>query len=182
MGSDRSGAEMRLRQADRQLDLDEGRRRPVPRPCAAVHELRRGCGGHGLRRDGAGGYERPQGRNLRSRLRPADRHRLSGRGHHLRSQHLRRCHGDRGARPLRPGFHRGDARRSRHAVLMRRSAAACRTCQLQFSRQRDRAPCHALGVPLPRHPRRAGHGDRQRRATRHLRCRSTRRCARRARM
>src|SRR5690606_42012876 len=35
-----------------------------------------------------------------------------------------------------------------------------------FPGQRAGAPGHALGVPLSRHPRRAGHGHRQRRATR----------------
>ena len=40
---------------------------------------------------------------------------------------------------------------------------------LLVPRQRDRAPGHALGVPVPRHRRRPGHGHRQRRRHHHLR-------------
>ena len=51
-----------------------------------------------------------QGGDLRARLSSADGgDRLPGRGHHLRPQHLRRRHRDRGAQQLRRRLHRGDA-------------------------------------------------------------------------
>ena len=40
--------------------------------------------------------------------------------------------------------------------------------QLLVPRQRAGAPGDAFGVPVPRHPRRARHGDRQRRPARRL--------------
>ena len=48
-----------------------------------------------------------QDRDLRARLQAADRDRLSARGHHLRSQHLRGRDRDRRASPLRARLHRG---------------------------------------------------------------------------
>ena len=58
MGGDRGRAEMRAGQADRQLDLDEGRRGGVPAPGAARARLWRGRGRHGLRRAGPGRHAR----------------------------------------------------------------------------------------------------------------------------
>ena len=53
--------------------------------------------------------------------------------------------------------------------------------QLLVPRQRAGAPRDALGLPLPRHPRRARHGDRQCRPARRLRHDRSRSCARPAR-
>ena len=47
---------MRVGQADRQFDLDEGRRGAVPRACAQMPVLRRGGRGHGVRRGRPGGH------------------------------------------------------------------------------------------------------------------------------
>ena len=76
---------------------------------------------------------RPQGRDLHPRLPlPGGRGRLPARRHHLRPQHLRRGHRDRGARQLRRRLHRGDAARSRRPCRTRASPAACRTCRFSF--------------------------------------------------
>ena len=59
---------------------------------------------------------------------PDRRGRLSARGHHLRSEHLRRRDRHRGARRLRRRLHRGDAGDPRDACRTRISRAASRTC------------------------------------------------------
>ena len=108
--------------------------------------------------------------DLRARLQAADREgRLSARGHHLRSQHLRRRHRHRGAQRLRARLHRGDAADQGEAAATCTSRAACRTCRSRSAATSRVRAGDALGVPLPRHPRRHGHGHRQRRAAHHLR-------------
>ena len=86
--------------------------------------------------------------------------RLSARGHHLRSQHLRHRHRHGGAQQLRRRLHRGDALDQEEPA-----ARACLGRRVQplvlVPRQRARARGHAFGVPLPRHPGRHGHGHRQ---------------------
>ena len=62
-----------------------------------------------------------------------ERHRLSARGHHLRSEHLRRRHRHRGAQPLQPGLHRGDGRHQSNACRPCTSAAASATCRSRFA-------------------------------------------------
>ena len=80
--------------------------------------------------------------------------RLPGRGHHLRPEHLRRRHGHRGARQLRPGLHRGhpldQAEPARRAGLRRRLERL-----VLLPRQQPRARGHPRGVPVPRHRGRA---------------------------
>ena len=97
----------------------------APRPQGA--RLWRRGGRHGVRRDRPGRHQGAQGRDLRARLRAARRRRLSARGHHLRSQHLRGRDRDRGASPLRARFHRGVHARSRRAARTSTSRAACPT-------------------------------------------------------
>ena len=126
--------------------------------------LRRRRRRHGVRRGGPGRHRGAQGRHLRARLQAADRDgRLPAGRHHLRSQHLRRRHRHRGAQRLRPRLHRGGAAHQGEdaagAHLGRRVEPVVR-----LPRQRAGARGHALGVPLPRHPGRHGHGHRQRRA------------------
>ena len=110
-----------------------------------------------------------QGRDLHPRLPAADRGgRLPARGHRLRPEHLRHRHRHRGARQLRRRLHRGDAADHRdpaaRAHLRRRLQPL-----LLLPRQRAGARGDARGLPLPRHPRRHGHGHRQRRPARGLR-------------
>jgi hypothetical protein len=86
-------------QGDRQLDLDEGGRGEFLRAGDEGPQVRRSRDRHGVRRAGPGRHGGAQGRHLRAGL--PDPHRagrLPARGHHLRPEHLRRRHGDRGAR------------------------------------------------------------------------------------
>ena len=169
MERDRGRAQVRAGQADRQLDQPQGGRGAVPGARAPGAALRRRRRRHGLRRAGPGRYRRAQGRDLRTRLRAADRDgRLPAGRHRLRSQHLRGGDGDRGAQRLRARLHRGRAPDPREdaarAHLGRRLEPVVR-----LPRQRAGARGDALGVPLPRHPGRHGHGHRQRRPARALR-------------
>ncbi|KAG7666548.1 hypothetical protein KSW81_002827 [Nannochloris sp. 'desiccata'] len=69
VGSDRGGAEMRLRQADRQFDQPQGRRRAVPRsPCAKCRDYGAAAVVMAFRREGPGRHQAAQGRDLRARL------------------------------------------------------------------------------------------------------------------
>ena len=110
-----------------------------------------------------------QGRDLHPRLPAPDRGgRLPARGHRLRPQHLRRRHRHRGAQQLRRRLHRGDAADHRDPAArphLRRRLEPL----LLVPRQRAGARGDARGLPLPRHPRRHGHGHRQRRPARGLR-------------
>ena len=112
---------------------------------------------------------RPQGRHLPPRLQAADREgRLSARGHHLRRQHPHRRHRHRGAQQLRRRVHRGGARAQ--AAFSRVQDVRRREQRLVLvPRQRRRPRGDERRVPVPRDPRRAGHGDRQRRPARGLR-------------
>ena len=131
--------------------------------------LRRRRGGDGVRRAGPGRHHRAQGRDLRARLQAADREgRLSARGHHLRSQHLRRRHRHRGAQRLRLAFIEATRQIKAEAAARARLGRRLQPVVL-VPRQRGRAPGDALGVPVPRHRRRPRHGDRQRRPDHHLR-------------
>ena len=160
---------MRVGQADRQFDQPQGRRGAVPRPGAPRCALRRRRGRHGVRRDRPGRHQGAQGRDLQARLQAADRRRLPGRGHHLRSQHLRHRH----RASTSTAAMRSTSSRRRGEIRARCPARPYLgrpvEPQLLVPRQRAGAPGDALGLPLPRHPRRAGHGDRQRRPARRLR-------------
>ena len=104
-----------------------------------------------------------------ARLRhPGQPGRLPGRGHHLRSQHLRRRDRHRGAQQLRRRLHRGDAR-DQAALPARQDLGRRLQPLLLLPRQRAGAQGDALGVPVPRHPGRHGHGHRQCRPARGLR-------------
>ncbi len=164
-------------QGDRQLDLDEGGGGQVPPERAHGAQVRRRGGGDGVRRAGAGGDLRGQDPDLRARLpHPRRRGRLSARGHHLRSQHPHRRHRDGGAQQLRGRLHQ------RHALDQGQPAARQGERRrlehlVQLPRQQPRPRGDALGVPLPRHPGRHGHGDRQRRHAGGVRGDRSRRCA-----
>ena len=88
--------------------------------------------------------------------------RLSARGHHLRSEHLRGRDRHRGAQRLRRRLHRGraldPAEPAARAHLRRRVEPL-----VLVPRQRAGARGDALGVPLSRDQGRHGHGHRQRR-------------------
>ena len=101
--------------------------------------------------------EQGQGDNLERRIQICKRAydiltepaRVPGRGHHLRPEHLRRRHGHRGARELRPGLHRGhpldQAEPARCAGLRRRLQRL-----VLVPGQQPRPRGHPRGVPLPR--------------------------------
>ena len=126
----RGRPEMRAGQGGRQLDLDEGGRGGVHPPGQDRAPPRRRRRRHGVRREGPGRHARAQGRDLRARLRhPGEPGRLPARGHHLRSQHLRRRHRHRGARRLRRRLHRGGAADPREACRTCTSRAASPTCR-----------------------------------------------------
>ena len=131
---------------------------------------------------GPGRHQGAQGRDLHPRLQAPDRTgRLSARGHHLRPQRLRGRHRHRGAQQLRRRLHRGDRRDHR-------DAAACPYFRrrlepvLLVSRQRAGARGHARGVPLPRHPGAAWTWASSMPASSPSTTRSSRSCARPARM
>ena len=160
-------------QGHRQLDQHEGGRGGVPRARAAPPRLRRRRCRHGVRRGGPGHRRRAARRHLRPRLRPAHRHRLPARGHHLRPERARGRDRDRGARPLREELPRGAAA-DQGALPGRAHERRHLEPQLLVPRQRPPARGDARGLPLPRDPRRARHGDRQRRPARGLRRRRAR--------
>ena len=160
---------MRVGQADRQLDLDEGRRGAVPRACAQVPVVWRRGRRHGVRRGRPGRHAA----SARSRSASAPTSCSSptaptpttsssipnifavatGIDEHRRYAH--RLHrGGEGDPPPLPG----------HAHLRRPVEP-----QLLIPRQRARAPRDAQRVPLPRDPRGHGHGHRQCRPARRLR-------------
>src|SRR5205823_5494101 len=89
MERDRGWTQMCIGQADRQFDLDEGRRGAVPGACAQMPVLRRSGRGDGVRRGRTGGYRGTQGPNLRARLQTARRRRDGPERYRLRSQYLR---------------------------------------------------------------------------------------------
>ena len=169
LGRDRGRAEVRPGQGRRELDQPEGGRGGFPREGPAREALRRRRRRDGLRRGGAGRHRRAQGRDLRARLPAAHRAgRLRPVGHHLRPEHPRDRHRDGGARGLRQGVHRRDphhqAAPARREGLRRRLESLVR-----LPRERRRPRGDALGVPLPRAPGRARHGDRERRSAPGLR-------------
>ena len=79
--------------------------------------------------------------------------RLPPRGHHLRSEHLRRRDRHRGARPLRARLHRGDARDQAPLARACRSAAASATCRsrsaatIRCARRCTRCSCTTRSAP-----------------------------------
>ena len=104
-------------------------------------------------------YERKIGGGL-TRLQTAHRCGIPCRGHHLRPQRAGRGDGNPRARQLCQSLYR------RHALDQAQPAP----CQglgrrveplVRLPRQQRRARGDALGVPLPRHPCRDGHGHRQ---------------------
>ena len=104
------------------------------------------------------------------------RHRLPGRGHHLRPEHLRHRHRHRGAFELRGRLHRGDALDQGQAAR-RQGVGRCFQRQLQLPRQRAGARGHPHRLPVSRGAGRHGHGHRQRRPARRLRRAGARPCA-----
>ena len=160
---------VRAGQGRRELDLAQGGRGAVPRAGRTRGRARRRGDRDGLRRAGAGRHGRAQGRDLRARLQAARRPgRLRARGHRLRPERARGRDGDRGAQRLREGLHR---RAPADQGALPRRAHLRRDLEplLRVSRQRPRPRGDARRLPLPRDPRRARHGDRQRRAADGLR-------------
>ena len=125
---DRGRARVRAGQAGRQLDLDEGGRRQVPRPGPGVPRPRRGGDRDGVRRGRPGRHRSTARSRSAPRLRAADdRARLPARGHHLRPQHLRRRHRHRRTRPLRARLHRSHRRAAPALPDLATCRAASRT-------------------------------------------------------
>ena len=131
----------------------------------------------GVRRGGPGDRRRAPRRDLRPRLRPAHaRGRLPGRGPDLRPERARGRDRARGARPLcarLPALAAAD----QGALPGRPHERRHLEPQLRVPRQRRGARGDARGVPLPRDPRRARHGHRQRGPARRLRGRRARSCS-----
>ena len=160
---DRGRPQVRAGQGHRQLDLAEGRRGGVSRTRAIVRRYGAAVVVMAFDEQGQADTLERKVRDLRARLRhPGRPGRLPARGHHLRSQHLRRRHRHRGAQQLRRRLHRGHARIKTNlpdAQDLRRRLQPL----VLVPRQRRGARGDALGVPLPRHQGRHGHGHRQRR-------------------
>ena len=160
VGGASSGARSRAGQVGGQLHLAERGRSGVPAPGGGDPPLRSRRRGDALRRTRPGRHLRAQGRSRRTRLQAPDRQRIPGRGYRLRPQCAGRRHGNPRTRRIRQSLHR------RHAL----DPGAPAPCEglgrrleplVRLPRQQRRARGHALGVPLPRDPRRHGHGDRQ---------------------
>ena len=113
-----------------------------------------------------------------ARLQAADRAgRLRARRHHLRPEHPHRRHRHGGAQQLRRRVLRGRPRSSSSCSPRRRPPAASATSRSRF-RGNDIGPRgDERRVPLPRDPRRARHGHRQRRPARRSTRRSPRTCS-----
>ena len=174
---DPGGPEVRAGQGRRQLDQPERRRGRLPGEGGDRQALRRRRRLHGVRRAGAGRYDRAEGVDLPARLRAPHRTRgLRSVGHHLRSQHSRDRDRARGAQRLRDQFHRGDAD---HQGDLPRGEDQRRRQQpvLLLPRQRRRPRGDPLGLPVSRDQGRHGHGHRQRRPARRLRGHSRRICS-----
>ncbi|MDR8859523.1 hypothetical protein FEP87_05830 [Burkholderia multivorans] len=153
---------MRAGQGDRELDLAEGRRGRVRPSREADPPLRRGGRRDGIRRAGPGRHVRAQDRDLPAFVRRArEPLRLSARGHHLRSEHLRGRDRHRGAQQLRGRLHRSDALDQAEPAVRKGERRRLERVVL-VPRQRSGARGDPHGVPLPRDPGRDGHGDRQR--------------------
>ena len=160
---------MRAGQADRQLDLAEGRRGGVPASREAGEALRRGRRRHGVRREGTGRHAPAQDVDRAAQLRSARRQGgLSARGHRHRPERVRDRHRHRRAQQLRGRLHRRDAL-DQGAPAAREGVGRHLERQLQLPRQRAGARGDPHGVPLPRDPRGADDGHRQRRSARRLR-------------
>ena len=152
---------MRSGQERGQLDQPQGRRGRLPPQGEDRQALRRRRRGDGVRRGGAGRHDRAQGLDLSARLQDPDRAgRVRSDRHHLRSQHPRDCHRARGAQRLRHQLHRGDAHHQGD-VPGREDQRRRQQPVVFVPRQRRRARGHPLGVPVPRHQGRDGHGHRQ---------------------
>ncbi|CUR59970.1 hypothetical protein NOCA270013 [metagenome] len=162
VGGDRSRAEVRPGQVDRQLDLHEGGRGQVPRPGAAVPQVRRSRRRDGLRRGRPGRQPGPAPSHLRAGLPdPRGRGRVPARGHHLRPQRVRRRHGHRGARVLRTGLHRGHPLdQGQPAGRPRLGRHLQRVVLLPGQQPGPRG--HPRRLPLPCDQGRSRHGHRER--------------------
>ena len=165
----RSGPEVHPGQRHRELDLAEGRRGRLHREGPDHQALRRRRRRDGVRRNRPGRHDRAQGRDLRARVRdPHPEGGLSRRGHHLRPEHPRHRDGHRRARELCGQLHRSDAHHSGALPRRPREWRRVQPVVLVPRQQRD-SRGDSLRVPLPRHPGRHGHGDRERGTTGDLR-------------
>ena len=90
-----------------------------------------------------------------------ERGRFRSRGHHLRPQHLRRCHRHRGPRPIRHRLHRRRSRDQEPNATGQRLRWPEQPLVL-VPRQQPASRSHPHRVPVPRRPGRTHDGDRQR--------------------
>lgn len=141
------------------ISLKEGEREFLHR---AGLIRRYGAGGrrNAVRRTGSGRYFRTENRGRRPRLQIADRKRLPGRRHHLRSQRAVGSHRYRRTRRLRHRLH----------PRLRLDQGQLSVCEGQrrgqqpvvlVPRQQQGARGDAFGIPVPCDRRRDGHGHRQ---------------------
>ena len=170
VGGDRGRAEMRTGQADRQLHLDEGRRGGVP----ASREARAAC-------TGPPSSSWPSTRRARPTPRRA-RWTICTRAYDLLTEEAGFAPEDIIFDPNVFAIATGIEEHDNYGVdfieaagEITAHAAACSHLRrrlepvLLVPRQRAGARGHARGLPLPRHPARHGHGDRQCRPARRLR-------------
>ena len=154
---------MRAGKAGRQFHQPEGRRRGLPEKGAARAAVRGRRGRDGVRRNGPGGYRRPQGRDLLARVHAAHGEaRLRPDRHHLRSQHPGDCDRTRRAQRVRHQLHRGvpaDQGGVPRGQLQRRRQQPV----VLVPGQRRRPRGDSLGVSVPCHQGRPEHGHRERR-------------------
>ena len=146
----------------RQLDLAQGGRGGVPAPGPAVPPVRRRGGRHGVRRAGPGRQRGAAGR--RPHARPQAAHRAGG----LRDEDIIL---DPNIFAIATGIEEHadyanaffEATRRLKALLPGRAGLGRRVQRLvRVPRQRPGPRGDPRRVPVPRDPRRAGHGDRQR--------------------
>jgi hypothetical protein len=173
---DRGRPEVRAGQGDRQLDQPEGGRGQVPRQARQVPALRRRGGGDGLRRAGPGRHRRAQGRDLRARLHAADR------AARLPPEDIIF---DPNIFAVATGIEEHNNYASTSSRRRGRSSSAALRAHLRrrlqrLVRFRGNEPVRrgdALGVPLPRHRRRAWTWASSTPASCRSTTRSTRSCA-----
>ena len=165
-----AGLQVHPGQGCRELDLAQGGRGAVPRARPAVPPLRRRGRGHGLRRGRPGGQRRPQGRDRPPGDRAADR------GGRLRAS--------RTSSSTPTSSRSGPASRSTPATRSRTSrrrggikaelpgalvSGGVSNVSFAFRGNDPHPRGDPLGLPVPRHRGRDGHGHRQRRRAGDLR-------------
>ena len=164
------GSEVRSGEADCQLDQPEGRRRRVPEQGCDDPALRRRRRRHGVRRTGPGRHDRAQGFDLPARVRAARRN-GPGSIRPTSSSIPTSWRSQRGSRSTTTTPSTSSKRRALIKATCPGVKVSGGISNLSFSFRGNDAGARgdALGVSLPRHQGRAGHGDRQRRPARRVR-------------